>query len=334
MMKLYLAPMEELTGYVFRNTLNKHFGHVDKFFTPFISPDNRIMKTRSAEELTPSNNEGLYVVPQLLTNDAEQFNDAAKLIAGMGYEEININFGCPSNTVAAKCKGSGILRAPELMDRFLDGIFNGENRVTNSYPDLQISVKTRVGYNDASDIDDVMRVLIRYPFSEVIVHPRLKKDLYKGKPRMELFETACDILDADIVYNGDVWTAEDFDRLSDKYAGKITAIMIGRGAISNPGIFRQIRTGQVMTTDELYDFLSDLYDTYKEALGTGNAISKMKEVWSYVTRLIPDEKRRADIFKMIVKSKGESQYKDAILVARSAIVRSCSTTPAQYPALF
>lgn len=317
-MKLYLAPMEELTGYVFRNTLNKHFGHVDKFFTPFISPDNRIMKTRSAEELLPANNEGLYVVPQLLTNDAEQFNDAAKLIAGMGYEEININFGCPSNTVAAKCKGSGILRAPELMDRFLDGVFN--------HPSLRISVKTRVGYNDASDIDDVLSVLGKYPFCEVIVHPRLKKDLYKGKPRMELFETACEKLDANIVYNGDVYSVEDYERLCDEFANGtikggdgVTAIMIGRGAISNPGVFRQIRTGQAMTKDELYDFLSDLFDTYKEALGTGNAISKMKEVWSYVTRLIPDEKRRADIFKMIVKSKGESQYKDAILVARPAI---------------
>ena len=84
MIGLYLAPMEDLTGYVFRNTLSKHFGCVDKYFTPFISPDNRIMKTRSKRELIPSNNEGLNVVPQLLTNDPDLFGVGARLIAEFG----------------------------------------------------------------------------------------------------------------------------------------------------------------------------------------------------------------------------------------------------------
>ena len=99
MMKLYLAPMEELTGYVFRNALDKHFGGVDKYITPFISPDNNIMKMRTFREIDPSNNEGLSVVPQILANDPELFNETADRIAGLGYKEININFGCPSNTV-------------------------------------------------------------------------------------------------------------------------------------------------------------------------------------------------------------------------------------------
>lgn len=134
MVKLYLAPMEELTGYVFRNVLDKHFGGVDKYFTPFISPDNRIMKTRSSREIIPANNEGLCVVPQLLTNDSDLFNEAAELIIGLGYKEININFGCPSNTVTAKFKGSGILRSPGTMDRFLDGIFNGKDSIFEKHP--------------------------------------------------------------------------------------------------------------------------------------------------------------------------------------------------------
>ena len=188
MIKLYLAPMEELTGYVFRNAINRHFGYVDKFYTPFISPDNRIMKTRAARELLRSNNEGLDVVPQLLTNDPALFNEAAALIEDMGYEEININFGCPSNTVASKFKGSGILRTPDKMDRLLDGIFNGENSIIRDHPGFCISVKTRVGYNDTSDLPEVMNVLNRYPVYEIIVHPRVKKDIYSGHTRMEAFE--------------------------------------------------------------------------------------------------------------------------------------------------
>ena len=317
MIKLYLAPMEELTGYVFRNTLNKHFGGVDKYFTPFISPDNRIMKTRSSRELIPENNAGLYVVPQLLTNDSDLFNEGAKLIADFGYKEININFGCPSNTVAAKFKGSGMLRDPELMDRFLDGVFNGTGSVLNDHTDLRISVKARVGYNDTSDFEKVVEVLNRYPFSEIIVHPRLKKDLYNGSVRMEMFDMACDRLNGNIVYNGDLYTADDSSRLIEKYAGKITAVMIGRGAIRNPGIFRQIRTGVATDKNKLFDFLIDLYETYKPDFGTVNALAKMKEVWSYTTCLIADDKMRRQVFKDIIKAKSEAEYLDAVLVAKS-----------------
>ncbi len=313
--------MEDLTGYVFRNTLRGHFGCVDKYFTPFISPDNRIMKTRNKRELLPSNNEGLNVVPQLLTNDPELFGEGAGLIAGLGYKEVNINFGCPSNTVAAKFKGSGILRAPDVMDRFLDKVFNGS--VLKSYPDLRISVKTRVGYNDTGDFDRVLTILDRYPFCEVIIHPRLKKDLYGGSPRMELFDIACERLHCDIIYNGDISSAGDYEHITERFdsrtapgTGRITGIMIGRGAVKDPGIFRQIRTRERTTTDELYDFLYDLFDTYKKDYGTGNALSKMKEVWTYTAGLIEDEKERSRILKMMIKLKSESEYRDALMIAK------------------
>ncbi len=315
-MKLYLAPMEELTGYVFRNALSKHFGYVDKYFTPFISPDNKITKTRAGRELIPSNNVGLYVVPQLLTNDAALFNEAAALIAGMGYEEININFGCPSNTVAAKFKGSGILRSPDLMDRFLDGVFNGPDSILKSHPDIRISVKTRVGYNDTSDFEKVLEVLNRYPLYEVIVHPRLKKDLYAGAPRMEMFELALDKCNAPVVYNGDIRSVEDYNAIADKYGNRIDAIMIGRGALSDPGIFRQIRTGKEMSVNELYDFLGSLYEDYCRDFSPENALSKLKELWSYIVLRIDDEKQRSRVLRSLIKTKRGSEYLDAIAVAK------------------
>ncbi len=317
---LYLAPMEELTGYAFRNTLSRHFGGVDKYFTPFISCDNRIMKTRSSRELDPSNNKGLNVVPQLLTNDKDQFNEAAKLIADLGYEEININFGCPSNTVASKFKGSGILRAPDIMQRFLDGVFNDEGSALRDNPNLRISVKTRVGYNDTSDFENVIRLLNTYPFSEVIVHPRLKKDLYNGKPRMEMFDAACEkIRCSSIVYNGDVISPEDHNAILSRYSDRphsVDAVMIGRGAIGYPGLFRQIRTGTRMTVDELYAFLTDLFEIYKDDCGPQPAVAKMKEVWSYTCSLIEDKDERARVHKSIIKAKDENAYRDAAAVAK------------------
>ncbi len=324
MMKLYLAPMEELTGYVFRNALSAHFCGADKYFTPFISPDNNIMKMRTFREIDPSNNEGLNVVPQILANDADLFNEAADTIAGLGYEEININFGCPSNTVTGKFKGSGILRDPELMDRFLDGVFNSEKSALQNHPGLKISVKTRVGYNDTSDFENVVKVLGRYPIFEITVHPRLKKDLYNGSIRMEMFDAACENLTCDIVYNGDIISADEFAKIESRFESNqryknVTAVMIGRGAITNPGIFRQIKTGNAMTADELYDFLNDMYETYVRDYSEQNALAKMKEVWSYTTGLLKDEKERSKMFKYIFKAKNAAQYKDAIAVARTKL---------------
>lgn len=319
--------MEELTGYVFRNVQNRHFGHVDKYFTPFISPDNRIKKTRSYRELIPSNNEGLNVVPQLLTNDSLQFCHAAALIADLGYEEININFGCPSNTVTGKFKGSGILRAPELMDRFLDGVFNGKDSIFRSHPSFRISVKTRVGYNDVSDFETVIKVLDRYPFNEIIIHPRIKKDLYNGSVRMDMFDMACEKLRTDIVYNGDVFSAQDFDALKTGFEdlsshtySNVSAVMIGRGAVRDPGIFRQIATAKKTTASELYAFLNDLFEQYRIENGLQNALAKMKEVWSYTVGLIPDKKEQANMLKAIMKTSNEHEYRDAVTVARGKLI--------------
>ncbi len=320
MLKLYLAPMEELTGYVFRNTISRHFGYIDKYFTPFISPDNRIMKTRAKREIIPSNNEGLDVVPQLLANDPALFLEGAALFENLGYKEVNINFGCPSNTVTAKRKGSGILRDPDLMDSFLDGIFNA-NKTS-----LKISVKTRVGYGDASDLENVIKVLSRYPFSEIIIHPRLKKDMYEGAPRMDLFYDACRHLDRDIVYNGDITSLTSYNALTADLSeyDNISGVMIGRGAITYPGIFRQVRTGKAMTINELYDFLHDLSDTYEKECGSGNALAKMKEVMTYVCRLISDDKDRAKILKTMIKSSDPGRLKDALTVAKSHIANGLS----------
>jgi len=321
MSKLYLAPMEEITGYVFRNMLDRHFGYVDKYYTPFISPDNRIMKTRAGRELMPENNDGLPVIPQLLTNDPGLFNEAAALISDMGYEEININFGCPSNTVASKFKGSGILRAPEIMDRFLDGVFNGTESILKRHPGFKISTKMRVGYNDTSDLCEVMKVMNRYPFSEIIVHPRLKKDLYMGNLHMEMFEYVLENSRAPVSYNGDVGLTLDYESIIEKYGNRIKGVMIGRAAVADPGLFRRIRTGQATTTDELYDFLQDLYDNYKKDFSPENALSKLKEVWSYTVNLIGDEKERSATHKSIIKAKNESQYADAVTVARKYLFK-------------
>ena len=95
-MKFYFAPLEGVTGYIYRNAYNKYFGEIDKYFTPFIVPTmNCILTSREKNDIIPEHNEGMVVVPQILTNNAEYFLDTVEKLQGYGYNEINLNLGCP-----------------------------------------------------------------------------------------------------------------------------------------------------------------------------------------------------------------------------------------------
>ena len=167
-MKFYLAPMEGLTGFVFRNAYQKHFGNIDTYFTPFIN--NKKMNYKEIKDILPEHNEGMHVVPQILTNRAEDFLAIAKELGNYGYESVNLNLGCPSGTVVAKHRGAGFLAVPEELDHFLEEIF--------AECPLRISVKTRVGVNDAGEWEHLLSIYEKYPMEELIIHPRVQKDFY------------------------------------------------------------------------------------------------------------------------------------------------------------
>ena len=184
-MLLSLAPMEGITGYAFRRVHAEVFGALDRYYTPFISPLPKVgtpFSKRNSRELDPANNQGLDVVPQLLTNDADRFAWAAGLLADMGYKEVNLNLGCPSGTVVAKEKGSGLLRNPDRLEAFL-------TNVCERSP-LPVSVKTRVGIANDNEYGELLALFCRCGIADLIVHPRVQKDFYSGAPRQELRQDA------------------------------------------------------------------------------------------------------------------------------------------------
>lgn len=307
-MNLYLAPMEEVTGYVFRNVLNRHFGGVDKFFTPFISPNqNKIMKTRDGREIIPEHNKGLNVAVQILTNNAPEFNELARFLYDTGYREINLNMGCPSGTVVKKGRGSGILKDTYDLEKFLDGVFNAPDSAYLACDGLQISVKTRLGYDTDALIEDIMEVYNSFPISELTVHARIRSDFYDGEPRMEAFKTALSMSKCPVCYNGNIFTVKDYETLLSTTSAD--AVMIGRGAVKNPGIFREIKTGRKTDRHELDDFIVDLYDVYSAEFGEKDGIFKMKEAWSYFCENYEDS---AKVFKKIRKCTSPADYRNAV----------------------
>ena len=175
-MKYYFAPFEGISWYLYRNLAAKHFEAADAYVTPFIAPNQmRSIRESDKKDILPENNRNLHIIPQLIGNRADEMVDTANQIYEMGYQEINLNFGCPSGTVVAKNKGAGILRDLYFMEKFLYDVFEGLN------DHMKISVKTRIGVTDADEWEDILQVFNRFPLSELIIHARVRKDFYKGK---------------------------------------------------------------------------------------------------------------------------------------------------------
>ena len=272
-MLLSLAPMEGVTGHVFRRVNAECFGKLDRYYTPFIAPPRvgSAFGKRACEELDPEADAGLDVVPQLLTRDADEFVWAARLLAGMGYREVNLNVGCPAGVVVAKGKGSGFLRDVPGLEAFLQDV------CTRS--PIPVSVKTRLGVKDDGEYGRILEMYCRLPFAELIVHPRVREDYYRGVPRREAYGETLARAPFPVAYNGDIFAVEDADSLLQAYPGT-RHVMLGRGIVANPALARMMRGGEPAGRAELRDFHDRLFGAYGELIGS-KAIFPMKEWWSY-----------------------------------------------------
>ena len=164
-MKFYLAPLEGITDYIYRRVYHQMFEPMDAYFIPFLTPnENGKFSARQKKDLLPENNEGINVIPQILTNKVDEFISGVKYLEFLGYEEVNLNMGCPSRCVVSKGRGAGMLADVEQLDRFLGSIFEGAK--------LKISIKTRIGIVKPEEFEHLLEIYNQYPISELIIHPR------------------------------------------------------------------------------------------------------------------------------------------------------------------
>lgn len=294
--------MEGVTGHVFRRVHAECFGALERYYTPFISPP-RLGSTfgqRAREELDPLNSPGLDVVPQLLTKNADEFVHAAQLLRDMGYKEVNLNLGCPSGTVVAKGKGSGFLRSPDDLEIFLQDIC--------ARSPLPVSVKTRLGVTDDGEYARLLDLYCRLPLAELIVHPRVQKDRYQGKPRWEPYGATLEKAPFPVAYNGDIFAVGDFEALLAAYP-ETRHVMLGRGIVANPALARMIRGGKAATLGELEHFHDRLFCEYEALMGADNAAARMKEWWSYARFCFVDP---ASVHLAVRGVRGQAEYMAAV----------------------
>ena len=302
-MNYYFAPMEGLTGYIYRNAYNTFFSNnVDKYFSPFIGANqSESFKTRELNDILPENNQGIVLVPQLITNNAKDFVHASKKIKQLGYNEINLNLGCPSGTVVSKNRGSGFLAKREELDVFFDEIF--------SQSITKISVKTRIGKDSPEEFYDLIKIFNKYPLEELIIHPRIQKDFYKNKPNMDVFKDAMILSTNPVCYNGDIFTVKDYKEFSTNFP-YVETIMLGRGLLANPGLISNITNNNKLDKYLLKNFHDRLYEDYQNVLfGDKNILFKMKELWSYMILMFSDNVKYA---KRINKSERLYDYDIAV----------------------
>lgn len=279
-MKCYFAPLEGLTDSVFRRLHHTYFPGVDRYYMPFISPTmHRTLTNREARELPPADSVPFAAVPQVLTKVAEDFVWAAGQCAERGYEEVNLNLGCPSGTVVSKGKGSGMLADPDNLDRFLNDIFSASP--------IPVSVKSRLGLTDPQEFPRLLEVYNQYPILELTLHPRVRKAFYSGGVDMEMFAYCAENSKNPLCYNGDICSLEDISQIEARFSN-VRSVMIGRGLIGDPGMLSAGGT----TADALEAMFDAMLETYLILFGgSRNAMFRLKEHWGFlIHRFVGSEK--------------------------------------------
>lgn len=297
-MKFYFAPLEGITDYVFRRIHSRHFPGLDKYFTPFLSPtqDGRFPR-RALRDVLSEKNAGLPVVPQLLTRHAADFLWAARQLADLGYPEVNLNLGCPSGTVVAKGKGSGMLADPAALERFLDEIF-----IQSPIP---ISIKTRLGMKDPEEFFRLLEIYNRYPVRELTVHARVRADFYRVPARPDAFAWALAHSENPVCCNGDLTTPTRLMEFQTRFS-QAPAAMLGRGLVADPALVRRVQGGPAADRDALRRYHDDLLEGYSSAFGSlRNALGRMKEIWFYHSCLFENGE---SYFKKLRKTTDPAEY--------------------------
>jgi tRNA-dihydrouridine synthase len=267
---------------------------MDKYFKPFISlTSNKGFTSRELNDILPEHNQGLTVVPQILTNNAEYFIRTMNELTKFDYDEINLNLGCPSGTVVAKHKRSGFLAQREQLDEFLGNIF--------SQASTKISIKTRIGKDSPDEFYELIEIFNKYPLEELIIHPRIQTDFYKNKPNRPVFKDALALSKNPVCYNGDIFNESDYRELTESYPS-LEAVMLGRGLIANPALIGEIKNNHVIGKQVIKAFHDAVYEGYQEILsGDRNVLFKMKEVWFYMIYLFAGSDRYAKEIRKTVR---------------------------------
>lgn len=300
------TPLQGFTDYRFRNLMQKHFGGIDKYLAPYIRLQGSMqIKNSYKNDLAPNLNSVENLVPQVMTNNADEFLLVAKFVTQLGYKELNWNLGCPYPMVAKRGMGSGLIKEYDKINSILS--------TATSACDIDISVKLRLGYENNREILTLIPILNSHKIKYLIIHPRIGKQLYKGDVDLDLFQQCINDCSLPVIYNGDIDSVEKFNFLTQQFP-TIDHWAIGRGIISNPFLPQMIKTGNAGMPEEWMDrfgaFHEALFQSMNESLsGPGHLLIKMQGYWEYFCKMFTNPHKT---YKIIKKAKNIAAYQHGV----------------------
>lgn len=303
---LLSSPLQGFTDFRFRNAFQKYFGGIDTFYSPYIRLDGKlIIKNSYQRDIQLENNTTIEVIPQIMTNDADEFLFVVKYIQELGYKELNWNLGCPYPMVINKGLGSGLICQPSKIDHIL-------NRVHNE-TDIVVSMKMRMGYENPEEILDVFPILDKYPLKNIAIHARIGKQLYKGGVNLDAFERCTENTKHKLYYNGDITSVEKFKEIQERFPS-IDHFMIGRGLIADPFLPSMIKNNIIDYPKNRWQIFNEFHDTiyheYDAALSGPTPIKmKMLGFWEYFSTSFSNPQKT---FKKIKKATNPRSYQEAV----------------------
>lgn len=303
---LLSSPLQGFTDFRFRNAFHKYFGGIDTFYSPYIKLNGKLVVKGSYErDILPENNSTLQVIPQIITNDAEEFLFVAKYVKQLGYNELNWNLGCPYPMVAKSGMGSGLICNTGRIDEILERAHNET--------DIIVSMKMRMGYDNPSEILDVFPILEKYSIKNIAIHARIGKQLYKGGVDLDSFQKCLDVSKHKLYYNGDITSVEKFRMLKERFPS-IDHFMIGRGLIADPFLPSMIKNNTTEYPKNRFEIFEEFHDTiYRDydAYLQGPTPIKMKMLgfWEYFSESFSNPQKT---YKKIKKAGNSKHYEEAV----------------------
>lgn len=307
-MQLYLAPLQGLTDWIFREAFSEHIGRFDKTFTPFVRmQQGEFYRPSQCNDLLPTNNSFQKPVPQFLGNDVLSFKKFEAFCLENNYKEVNINMGCPYPMVTGKRMGAGLLANPTLVASLLEGAFTNTS--------LKISVKCRLGLDDATQFSEIVSIFNSFPLEELIIHPRIGKQQYKGTPDRQNFAHYAPLLKHSVCYNGDINSLNDLTEIQQLHP-TLNKVMIGRGVVQNPFLLHELRNETLSSSDKvkmLRNFhLSMIAHCKTKYASDQHFLKRMEELWEYHHKLYDNGHK---VYKQVRKSRTLAQYEEAVFKA-------------------
>jgi tRNA-dihydrouridine synthase len=306
-MQLILAPLRGITDYPFRTLFTRHFGGFDSAMAPFVTTVNAEKFTQKhLTDVLPVNNPSLALIPQILGNDPQHIVVMARALGELGYQEVNLNFGCPFVKVTRKQRGSGLLAFPDKIETIVQQLcsrFEGK-----------VSIKVRLGLDQPTQLLELLPRLAPYPLASITVHARIATQMYEGSVNLEGFEQLFAHTTHPLIYNGDITSKALFEQLQQRFGTRVKGWMVGRGAVCDPFLPSTLRDtprpAQAQELQRLRSFHDELYEWYSQIMyGPAPLLGRMKELWKHLGSRFEGSERVVD---KICRCNGLNGYRELV----------------------